>query len=407
MIDEDGDTFQLTVAQTDTFAVDNLGYLTFKSPPKVPTNEPSKNYPVTLIATDEHGLSAHYPTTVKVFNQSQYLLTDTSQLDIYENTSMVAQFSDYSPQQQWSLSGAQASYFRLTDTGELVFVTPPDFELLTPINGTYVYNLVISTQIDGVTTTHNLSIVIHNHNEAPIINLAESISVIENQTLVTQLQGHDPENNIITWSISGEDSTLFTVNDTSLEFVNPSDFEQPFDADMNNHYQISLIASDGQLSTEQAVTVSINNQQELEFTNPASISVAENQLQVSEFSTNHPANFVLSGEDQAQFELSSTGSLSFIRSSDYESPIDNDQNNVYQLTVIATNLAGTDTTQQPVSVTVSNINEAPELNIASDISVLENKLVQIQIQADDPEHDAVNLFLIIDIMENCLVSVNY
>ena len=68
----------------------------------------------------------------------------------------------------------------------------------------------------------------------------------------------------------------------------------------------------------------------------------------------------LSGDDSGDFSVSSAGVLSFSTSPDYESPADADTNNVYRVTIQASD--GTSTGTLDVRVTVTDANEAPMLN---------------------------------------------
>ncbi len=68
------------------------------------------------------------------------------------------------------------------------------------------------------------------------------------------------------------------------------------------------------------------------------------------------------GADGAKFSVnSSTGALSFSNAPDFEAPTDADTNNTYVVTVRATDAAG-NTTDQTLTVTVTNANEAPTLS---------------------------------------------
>ena len=71
----------------------------------------------------------------------------------------------------------------------------------------------------------------------------------------------------------------------------------------------------------------------------------------------------LSGDDSGDFSVSSAGVLSFSTSPDYESPAlsnHSDTDNVYQVTIKASD--GTSTGTLDVTVTVTDANEAPMLN---------------------------------------------
>ena len=70
-------------------------------------------------------------------------------------------------------------------------------------------------------------------------------------------------------------------------------------------------------------------------------------------------NLTLLGPDSAKFSLSTTGVLSFKEKPDYENPADQNKDNVYQVTVRASD--GTMHADRMVSVRVTPVNEDPEI----------------------------------------------
>lgn len=93
------------------------------------------------------------------------------------------------------------------------------------------------------------------------------------------------------------------------------------------------------------------------FTSSATTSVQENQTTVITVTATDASAITYSisgGDDGSKFTLnSSTGALSFTTAPDYEAPADTDTNNIYNLTVTATD-ASTNSTTQNISVTITN-----------------------------------------------------
>ncbi len=69
-----------------------------------------------------------------------------------------------------------------------------------------------------------------------------------------------------------------------------------------------------------------------------------------------PISYTLTGADAAKFAVDSAGVVTFVSTPDFEIPTDAGANNVYDLRVIASN--GTNTTEQDVAITVTNVFEA-------------------------------------------------
>ncbi|WP_133254897.1 cadherin repeat domain-containing protein, partial [Mesorhizobium delmotii] len=66
----------------------------------------------------------------------------------------------------------------------------------------------------------------------------------------------------LTYTLSGADSALFDIDASTgvVTFKNAPDFESPLDQGANNVYDITVTASDGTLSTGQAVAITVTNQ---------------------------------------------------------------------------------------------------------------------------------------------------
>lgn len=101
-------------------------------------------------------------------------------------------------------------------------------------------------------------------NRAPSFTSAASASIVENQTAVVTATAADPDSNPLTFSISGgEDAALFAITPTgALSFATAPNFDLPSDADGDNIYQVQLRVSDGSLSANQDVTVTVTNSRE-------------------------------------------------------------------------------------------------------------------------------------------------
>ena len=113
----------------------------------------------------------------------------------------------------------------------------------------------------GWRTTHTAQMSAAGGGSDPALDSSLLSSVVESQ--VEQLGGlgaQDPDGGEITWSLNNSpDSQNFTLETSPLKifFTNAPDFEDPKDADYDNVYQFTLIASDGTHSKEVALSVSV------------------------------------------------------------------------------------------------------------------------------------------------------
>ncbi|RTY36918.1 DUF4347 domain-containing protein, partial [Chlorobium phaeovibrioides] len=129
---------------------------------------------------------------------------------------------------------------------------------------------------------------------------------------------------------------------------------------------LRVSVTDGTLSSSLQAVIAVTGVNDVPvFSSPVSVSAAENQTAVQTVAATDVEGTTLTysvvdGADQAQFAInSSTGVLTFVTAPNYESPADNGGNNVYEVTVRASD--GSLHVDQAVAVTVTDVNEAPTL----------------------------------------------
>ncbi len=86
--------------------------------------------------------------------------------------------------------------------------------------------------------------------------------VAENSTAVTTVTATDSNGSTSTFSLAGgADAARFSIHPTTgmLVFVNAPDFETPADSDANNTYEVVVRASDGALTDDQTITVTVTD----------------------------------------------------------------------------------------------------------------------------------------------------
>ena len=100
-----------------------------------------------------------------------------------------------------------------------------------------------------------------NTNSPPnITNTNNNVSVQENQTSAFTVSASDPDGDTLTYSISGNDVSQFTISTSGVvEFVNAPDFENPSDTDTNNIYEVTVTVSDGSLTDTANFMVTVTN----------------------------------------------------------------------------------------------------------------------------------------------------
>ena len=98
-------------------------------------------------------------------------------------------------------------------------------------------------------------------NTAPELIALLDYVIDENTTEITTFQAYDADGDIISYSISGTDADLLSIGSSSglLSFIDPPDYENPQDNDLDNIYVLTVTASDGELAASLGIIVTIND----------------------------------------------------------------------------------------------------------------------------------------------------
>ena len=328
-------------------------------------------YEVTVVAFGG-GESATLDVTVTVADVAEApAITGGGATHSYaENgTSAVATYTATSPQNQaisWSLGGTDANAFYMSD-GELSFLLSPDYEYPSDSDGDNIYKVTVEASAGGESATLDVTVTVTD--EAPAITGGGAThSYVENgASAVATYTATSPRNQAISWSLEGTDAGYLWIDTSTgeLSFVFPPDYENPADWDGDNVYQITVEASaDGESATLD-VTVTVTDEGPTITGGGATHSYAENGASAVATYTatgvrDQEISWSLEGTDAAAFSIGAgDGELSFTRSPDYENPVDSDSDNIYKVTVEASD--GGESATLDVTVTVTDVAEAPAI----------------------------------------------
>ncbi|MEO6359590.1 MAG: cadherin domain-containing protein [Sphingomicrobium sp.] len=282
--------------------------------------------------------------------------------------------------------GADASSFQIdTGTGELRFVYGADYEAPADADGDNVYEVTVSASDGRAQDVQALSVRIANVNERPIMSGGTSLplTLAENVTTVATIAVTDPDGDALTFAIDGgSDAALFTVDAQTgvLSFITAPDFENPTDLGADNFYTVRVAASDSSLSTFQSVEISITNINEGPIMSGGAslaLTIAEHSSAVGTIAAVDPEGggvqyAVVPGGDSNWFEIDPvTGGLRFRTWSEpnYENPTDQGRDNVYNLTVSASD--GEVSTLQSVAVSVADVDDAVRITASPNLIAME------------------------------------
>ncbi len=392
---ESDDLITWTVDGTDAprFAISSTGALTFKASPnfELPRDANEDNiYEIAITASDGN-LTAEVDVTVTVTNVNEALtVTGLAAVDYAENsTSSVATYTAADPESNdpitWTVDGTDATRFTISSAGALTFKASPDFELPRDANQDNTYEITVSANDGNLSAEMDVTVTVTNVNEAPTIAGLTNIDYAENSTSsVATYTAMDPESDDpITWSVDGTDALRFAISSTgALAFKASPDFELPRDANQDNTYEITVSANDGNLTAEVDVIVTVTNVNEAPtVTGSAAVDHAENSSSnVATYTATDPENddpitWSVDGTDAPRFAISSTGVLTFKASPDFELPRDANQDNIYEITIAATD--GNLSASLHVKVTVTDINEAVSITGPTKPHYVENGMAAV------------------------------
>ena len=225
-------------------------------------------------------------------------------------------------------------------------------------------------------------------NEAPSISTGASGSVDENastSTVIYDVAASDVDaGDSITFSVDGTDKDLVSIDPSSGEVT----LDSSANYEVKDTYSFDVVATDDAgLTDTQPVTVSVTDVNEApSISTGASGSVDENaststviyDVAASDVDAGDSITFSVDGTDKDLVSIDpSSGEVTLDSSANYE------VKDTYSFDVVATDDAGlTDT--QPVTVSVTDVNEAPSISTGASGSVDENASTSTVIMTSRP-----------------------
>ncbi|MBN9982554.1 hypothetical protein [Rhizobium laguerreae] len=305
---------------------------------------------------------------------------DTAAVSIDENTTGLTTVAASDPNAGDTLSysfvgGADANLFTINaSTGVLAFLSTPDFEAPADADSDNAYDVVVEVSDGTLTDTQAIAVTVTNANDnAPVFTSGTTTTFGENGTgTVYDADAVDADNlAALTYSLSGADAALFDIEASAgvVTFKAAPDFEAPADSGGNNVYDIVVTVSDGTLSANRIVAITVTNQNDNApvFTSGATATFVENGIGVAYDADATDADslgaltYSLSGVDAALFNVdAATGAVTFKTAPDFEAPTDTGANNVYDITVTASD--GALFSNRAVAITLTDVVEVSVIN---------------------------------------------
>ena len=401
--DDEGDLEAADAADAAEFSISSGGVLSFKFSPdyEMPmVGETAKNnntYKVVVVASDNPAgagtnempiLMGYKSVTVNVTDMEE---TETITLSAQQGqvgVALIATYNDADNEKpadldltwKWFLGGSPIS-------GANAATHSPENPGTHRVEASY-------TKTDGskktVSVTFSVRAVPDAGNATPVFpSGSDARSVDENSSPGTNVgkpvKADDTGGDRLHYTLTGVGADSFDINPATGQItVAP---RATLDADTTGSYQVTVTATDpfgtGATPTGQVtetVTITINNVNEAptittgvtmaSVNEGTAITDAVSTYTATDVDQTDAVSWSVSGTDAADFEISDAGALTFKKDPpDFEKPVDSNGNNVYMVTVVATD-AGVDsknkmTAERAVVITVTNEEEAGTVSLTS------------------------------------------
>ena len=334
-------------------SINESGVVTFISAPNYesPSDFNSDNTVEFTVVVSDGSLTAQADYSFEIIDVNESPSIATTEIsDIAEGVSSIATISASDPDVGTSLTyslvdsnGAKDEGLLSIDssTGVVAFISAPNFETPTDVGADNKIEFSVLVSDGSLEVSQDYLFSITNVNEAPTISTS-SFSIAEGSTAIGTIAASDPDaSSTLSYTISGTDSSKFSINASSgvVAFLSPPNFESPTDNGLDNTYNFTVTVSDGSLSSSQSIAVAVGNVNEApSFSIASAQSYVENSGATISVAANDPdasssLTYTLSGTDASKFTISSSGVLSFSSAPDYEAPSDSGSNNVFNVSV--------------------------------------------------------------------------
>ncbi len=258
----------------------------------------------------------------------------------------------------YSISGEGSDKFTIDEDGNITLAESLNFEAKAS------YTLTVIATDGELSSETEVLINVGDINEAPSLSSAlSSTSFSEDSalgTIIATSSVADPESNTITYSLTGPGSEYFNVDENGNVTLKDS-----LDFETYSNYEITLVASDGELTTSSVITFDISDVDEAPSLSSTlksesfeeSIAVGTALATISSVDPeSQTITYSLSGTGSENFEIDSKGNITSKVTFDYETETS------YTFNVTASD--GTNSTTSPLTITLSDVNESPDVTIS-------------------------------------------
>lgn len=306
----------------------------------------------------------------------------------------------------YGISGPDAARFTLNgNTGALTFKASPDADAPLDVGADNVYNFTITARdSDGLTSEQTVVLTVNDRpDNLPVFKSGTTAIVQENLNTANFIYKAEATPDlfgaVIKYTLAGADADLFEIDPSSgeLRFKASPDHENPRDLTgggavaRDNLYTLIISAAEaGGRTATRTVTITVLDVADVApvFTSGQEVAVDENvattttvyRAQATPDLLGGSVRYSLGGVDSSRFIIDAvSGEVKFTQQPNFESPSDQvgsgsaAQDNKYDITVVATDIANNAlSTTQSVRVTVADVGDALTFKSLAAAEVFEN-----------------------------------
>ena len=236
------------------FINSSTGVITFRTAPDYESPKKIYNFTVTAIGNDGKIVNKNIEVNILNLNDNAPVFPAIGTITANENQTDAITLSATDADNNaltYTISGTDASYFTNT-SGVITFNNVPDYE---SGKTTYTFVATVSDGDNAHNQSQTITINIGNlPDNPPVFTSGGTASVNENQISAININATDPNNEILTYSISGGDADSFNINSSTgvVTFKTAPDYES-----IKKSYTFTATVTDGTSTPSQTVTISI------------------------------------------------------------------------------------------------------------------------------------------------------
>ena len=373
--------------------------LKFSSAPdfEAPADTGADNvYNVTLVITHptEDTISGNLPVAVTVANVDEDAsVTITPDTQPQAGSMLTAELMDGDDETgvswQWSKSMTMDGQFMDIANATMNTYTPAEDDGSHYLRAMATYtDSTFGMKTEMATTTATV-------NRAPMLS-AESYSAMVDEnsaggtTVAEDVMATDADGDTLAYSLRGNGNTNFAIGSDGVVTVAQG---ASLDHEAMTSFSLTVMVDDGSGGSDTAMLeITVTNVDEPPaITGDSNVDYAENSTDaVGTYTATDPEGadiaWSLSGADMGAFSISDAGVLSFSASPNHEAPTDADTNNVYMVTVMASD-GTTMATSREVAVTVTDVDEGGSVTVTPGSAMVGTEL---SASLSDPDTGVAN-----------------